>query len=136
MAELLAAKEQIALTHSVVDEAIALTILEGRDVLLPLIRCQAARNRATVAAWMAREPLLEWIPPQGGVVCFPRIHDGAGVDPGAFYRVLNERYATWVGPGHWFEMSPRHFRLGFGYPSAEDLPAALANVSAALREVA
>ena len=64
----------------------------------------------------------------------PRIRADAGVDPARFYQALNERYATWVGPGHWFEQDPRHFRLGFGYPTSEDLPIALDNVSAALRD--
>lgn len=134
METLLAAKEQMALAHSVVDEAIAHAILARRNALLPAIRAHAARNQATVAAWMAREPLLEWVAPQGGVVCFPRIRADAGVDPAAFYRALNERYGTWVGPGHWFERAPRHFRLGFGYPSVGELPVALGNISAALRD--
>jgi aspartate/methionine/tyrosine aminotransferase len=131
---LLAAKEQIALAHSVVDEAIALAILQRRDELLPGIRAHADRARETVSAWISTEPLLEWVAPSGGVVCFPRIRADAGVDPARFYQVLNEHYATWVGPGHWFEQDPRHFRLGFGYPGAEDLPVALGNVSAALQD--
>ena len=134
METLLAAKEQIALAHSVVDEAIALAILQRRDELLPGIRAHVAHARETVAAWIAGEPLLEWVEPAGGVVCFPRIRADAGVDPARFYQALNERYATWVGPGHWFEQDPRHFRLGFGYLTSEDLPVALDNVSAALRD--
>jgi aspartate/methionine/tyrosine aminotransferase len=134
MEQFLAAKEQIALAHSVVDEAIALAVLQRRDALLPAIREHAAHNLGTVAAWLAAEPLLEWVAPRGGVVCFPRVRADAGVDPAAFYRILNERYASWIGPGHWFEQDPRHFRLGYGYPSADDLPVALANISAALRD--
>jgi aspartate/methionine/tyrosine aminotransferase len=136
METLLAAKEQMALAHSVVDEAIAHAILAQRGCLLPAIRTHAEQNRETVAAWMTRETRLEWVAPRGGVVCFPRIRADAGIDPAAFYRALNERYATWVGPGHWFEQEPRHFRLGFGYPSAEELPVALENISAALRDAA
>lgn len=136
METLLAAKEQMTLAHSVVDEAIAFAVLARRDALLPAIRAHAAGNLETVAAWMAAEPRLEWVTPRGGVVCFPRIRADAGADPAAFYRALNERYATWVGPGHWFEQEPRHFRLGFGYPSAEELPVALQKISAALRDAA
>ena len=134
MERFLAAKEQIALAHSVVDEAIALAVLTQRETLLPEIRAHAARNRQTVAAWMGTEPLLEWVEPEGGVVCLPRIRADAGVEPSAFYRRLNERYATWVGPGHWFDLPPYSFRLGFGYPNGEDLPVALGNISAALRD--
>lgn len=134
METLLAAKEQIALAHSVVDEAIARAILERREALLPGIRDLVRQHRYLVAAWMASEPWLEWVEPQGGVVCFPRIVAGSGVDPARFYQVLNKRYATWVGPGHWFEQDPRHFRLGFGYPTTPDLKQALHNVSAALSQ--
>ncbi|MCA9863051.1 MAG: pyridoxal phosphate-dependent aminotransferase [Thermomicrobiales bacterium] len=134
METLLAAKEQIALAHSVVDEAIARTILERREALLPGVVQTMRQHRQLVAAWMASEPWLEWVEPQGGVVCFPRIVADSGVDPARFYQTLNERYATWVGPGHWFEQDPRHFRLGFGYPTTPDLRQALHNVSAALSE--
>jgi aspartate/methionine/tyrosine aminotransferase len=134
METLLAAKEQIALAHSVVDEAIARAILERREGLLPGIRELVRQHRQQVAAWMASEPWLEWVEPQGGVVCFPRISADSGVEPGRFYQALNDHYATWVGPGHWFEQDPRHFRLGFGYPTTPDLKHALSNVSAALSE--
>ena len=134
METLLAAKEQIALAHSVVDEAIARSILVRRETLLPGIRTQVRQHRRLVAAWMASEPWLEWVEPQGGVVCFPRIIADSGVAPDRFYQALNERYATWVGPGHWFEQDPRHFRLGFGYPTTADLKQALQNVSAALSD--
>lgn len=131
---LLAAKEQIALAHSVVDEAIARAILQRRDQLLPGIRDLMRQHRQLVAAWMESEPLLEWAEPQGGVVCFPRIVAESEVEPARFYQTLNDHYATWVGPGHWFEQDPRHFRLGFGYPTTPNLEQALSNVSAALRE--
>jgi aspartate/methionine/tyrosine aminotransferase len=134
METLLAAKEQIALAHSVVDEAIARAILERRDTLLPGIRTLMREHRQLVSAWMASEPWLEWVEPQGGVVCFPRIVPGSSVEPARFYQTLNERYATWVGPGHWFEQDPHHFRLGFGYPTTSDLKQALINVSQALSD--
>lgn len=133
METLLAAKEQIALAHSVVDEAIARAIMERRESLLPDVRSLVRQHRQLVTAWMAAEPLLEWVEPEGGVVCFPRIVAESGVDPARFYQTLNQRYITWVGPGHWFEQDPRHFRLGFGYSTTPDLTQALQNVSAALR---
>lgn len=132
METLLAAKEQIALAHSVVDEAIARQILEGRDSLLPDVRAAVRQRRAMVADWLAGEPRLEWVEPEGGVVCFPRIRQDSGIDPARFYEVLTARTQTWVGPGHWFEQDPRHFRLGFGYPTLPDLAQALRNVSIAL----
>ncbi|MFT4039554.1 MAG: pyridoxal phosphate-dependent aminotransferase [Thermomicrobiales bacterium] len=134
METLLAAKEQIALAHSVVDEAIARQLLERRETLLPEVRAAVRERRTVVAEWMASEPRLEWVEPQGGVVCFPRIRADASINPARFYDALTTRYQTWVGPGHWFEQDPRHFRLGFGYPTLPDLAQALRNLSAALSD--
>jgi DNA-binding transcriptional MocR family regulator len=47
---------------------------------------------------------------------------------------LNKKYATYVGPGHWFEMDRKFFRLGFGWPTAEELQEGLENISKALEE--
>ncbi len=55
------------------------------------------------------------------------------MDVDTFYRVLTEDFGTYVGPGHWFEQSRRHFRLGFGWPTLAELRAASQGISAALR---
>jgi DNA-binding transcriptional MocR family regulator len=51
----------------------------------------------------------------------------------AFYRRLLETQGTYVGPGHWFEMSDSFFRLGYGWPTRQELEAGLAAISRALR---
>lgn len=133
MEQLLAGKEQILLGGSVVDEEIAFQTMLKRDELLATARAHAARAFANTRDWIASEPLLEWVEPSAGVVCFPRIVAGAQIDPAAFHRTLFERHGTLLGPGHWFEQDPRHFRLGFGYPTHADLQAGLASISEALR---
>jgi aspartate/methionine/tyrosine aminotransferase len=70
--------------------------------------------------------------PEGGVVCFPRMKEIVDVE--AFYTILNNKYETYVGPGHWFEMDKRYFRIGFGWPTTEDLTIGLNNISKALEE--
>ena len=50
----------------------------------------------------------------------------------AFYRRLLEEHGAYVGPGHWFEMPDTCFRVGYGWPTAEQLTAGLAAISAAL----
>ncbi|TGQ03339.1 aspartate aminotransferase, partial [Mesorhizobium sp. M00.F.Ca.ET.217.01.1.1] len=52
----------------------------------------------------------------------------------AFYARLLEEYGTYVGPGHWFEMPKRFFRLGFGWPTETELRGGLDAISAALRD--
>jgi aspartate/methionine/tyrosine aminotransferase len=133
METLLAAKEQIALGGSVVDEEIALHVMAKRGELLPSARAHAADGFAIVKQWIASEPLIEWVEPTAGVVCFPRIVDGAAIEIERFHDVLNNRYGTFVGPGHWFEQDPNYMRIGYGYPTHEQLRVALNNVSKSLR---
>ncbi len=42
---------------------------------------------------------MEWVEPAGGVVCLPRIKASVDVDVHGFYRILNEKYKTFVGRG-------------------------------------
>ncbi|TXH24771.1 MAG: aminotransferase class I/II-fold pyridoxal phosphate-dependent enzyme [Elusimicrobia bacterium] len=133
----LAAKEQIIITNSVVDEAIALRYLTHKARQLSRIRRHIDQHWAIARAWLA-EPstaeLIECVEPQGGVVCFPRLRDPQrhGISVDAFYRILNERYQTYVGPGHWFEQDRRYLRIGFGWPSTDDLKTGLGNITKAL----
>jgi aspartate/methionine/tyrosine aminotransferase len=129
----LCAKEQIGICGSVVDEAIAERVYSQTDAWLAASAPRLAAAFAQVQAWIAREPLLEWVPPSGGCVCFPRIRADAGVDTDAFYRILNDTHGAYVGPGHWFEQSDRYMRIGYGWPLAEELQGGLSAISAALR---
>jgi aspartate/methionine/tyrosine aminotransferase len=130
----LSAKEQILITNSVLDEAIALEALSRRPSWLPAIRERIDAALSRTRGWIASDPSFEWIEPAGGVVGFPRIRPEVEVDVDRFYRVLLEEYGTVVGPGHWFEQSRRHFRLGYGWPQSSELEAGLAGLSQAVRE--
>jgi aspartate/methionine/tyrosine aminotransferase len=128
----LAAKEQIFICGATLDEEIAGAVLGQRDRILPPILDRASVHRQIVADWIATEPLVEWVPPDGGVVCFPRVVAGVAFDADAFYRSLLADHGTYVGPGHWFEADDRHMRIGYGWPTTDELRAGLAGVSAAL----
>ena len=133
MQTFLGAKEQIGICGSVVDEEIACQALAQRDAWLPEIHGRIREALAITRDWMAGEELMEWVEPRGGVVSFPRIKPDVPVDVDTFYRVLTEDFGTYVGPGHWFEQSRRHFRLGFGWPTLGELKGGLAGISGALR---
>jgi aspartate/methionine/tyrosine aminotransferase len=128
----LAAKEQILISGSLVDETIALGALRRRPAWLPAIRERIDDAFTMTAEWLDGHERLEWIPPRGGVVGFPRIRPGAGVDIDAFYRILFEEHGTIVGPGHWFEQPRSHFRLGYGWPTLAELGEGLEAIDAAL----
>lgn len=129
---LLAAKEQIVISNSVVDETIALAALERRDEWLPRFRAGVEAARDTVAAWIGDSP-FEWVAPQGGAVGFPRIRPEIDLDIDRFYADLFEVHGTVVGPGHWFEQPGRSFRLGFGWPTPDELAGGLRGLSEAVR---
>ncbi len=130
----LAAKEQIFICNSVVDEFLALNLLRRKKETLVQVKKYLETAFGIVRDWMNGQDILEWVEPRGGVVCFPRIKAGADVDVDAFYKILNEEYGTYVGPGHWFEMDRRYMRIGFGWPRREELEQGLANISLALQK--
>ena len=129
----LSAKEQIGICGSVVDEEIAARAFAQRGVWLPEIRELIRQRFQVVRQWMDGEELMEWVEPSGGVVCFPRIKPDVPVDIDEFYRVLNDRHGAYVGPGHWFEQSRRHMRVGYAWPLAEELEGGLAAISSSIR---
>lgn len=132
----LAAKEQMVITGSTVDEAIAHEAVRRRDELLAPIRVRSRQALDITRAWMAGQDVFEWLEPQGGVVGFPRARPGVELDTDRFYAELFERHGTIVGPGHWFEQSDRSFRLGFGWPTLDELRAGLAAIGETATSVA
>ncbi len=128
----LAAKEQIVLTGSMVDEALAYEVLRQRPARLPEIRGRIAAGLATTAAWIAGQDAIEWIAPTGGVTALPRIRAGVDVDTALFYRTLIHDHGTFVGPGHWFGLPATMFRIGWGWPTPDELAHGLASISASI----
>jgi aspartate/methionine/tyrosine aminotransferase len=121
MHTLLAAKEQMILGNSVIDEAIAEHLLAQKKAFLEPIHAHIRENFAYMKQWMAQQTYLEWVEPQAGVVCFPRLKSAFTLDFPSFQDTLYNECQTVVGYGHWFEQSERYFRIGFGYPSMADL---------------
>ncbi|MDA7965463.1 aminotransferase class I/II-fold pyridoxal phosphate-dependent enzyme [Ruegeria sp.] len=132
----LAAKEQIGIAGSVVDEKIAVAALRQRETWRVENQARINAGFAIVKEWIETEPLIDWVEPAGSCICFPRISADAGIDPEAFYEVLFESYGTYVGPGHWFEQSDMQFRIGYTWPTQDALRKGLAGISAALRDPA
>jgi aspartate/methionine/tyrosine aminotransferase len=128
----LAAKEQIVLTGSMVDEALCFEVLRKRALWLPEVRAFIGRQRDVVKRFMAAESRLEWVEPSGGVTGFPRIRADVPFEGPAFYRALAEDHGTMVGPGHWFGQPERAFRLGWGWPTPDELTHGLRALSASL----
>ncbi|KAH8426527.1 pyridoxal phosphate-dependent aminotransferase [Aspergillus melleus] len=129
----LAAKEQINITVSVLDEYVAEQVLERCDTLLPPTITEMKRRRDVVDAWVQSEELVEWVYPDGGVMGFVRMTKEPAGGTAAFYDRLLSAHQTYVGPGRWFERPDTYFRLGYGWSTADSLVKGLAAISKALR---
>jgi aspartate/methionine/tyrosine aminotransferase len=134
MHNLLAAKEQIILGNSVLDEAVALHILNNKKSLLPLIHKQINVNYIIFKRWFNQQKYLEWVEPQAGVVCFPRLKKEFNLEFNSFKKALYEDYKTVVGFGHWFEQPSIYFRIGFGFPTEMELKEGLLRFEKCLSE--
>ena len=121
----LAAKEQVSICTSIVDEQIALACLQQKQKILGRAKERTVNNFNVLRNWIARQNYLEWVESGGGAVCFPRIRHNSGIDVDKFYDVLLGEMQTAVGPGHWFDEDRRHFRVGFGYPPVTEFSSGL-----------
>jgi aspartate/methionine/tyrosine aminotransferase len=129
MHDFLAAKEQITICNSVVDEEIAFHLLRHKQKWICKHHEHIRGNFAYIKQWFTNHSFLEWVEPDAGVVCFPRLTADYQLNVEKFYRALFHEYATIVGPGHWFEKERTYMRIGFGYPLAEELQTGLENLA-------
>jgi len=131
METFLAAKEQIFICGAVLEEELAARVLERRADVLSLVHAKTQQQLGDVRDWIDGHELFEWVEPKAGVVCFPRIRPEIDADLDAFYEALLERHGTYVGPGHWFDQDRRFFRLGFAWPTREELARGLDGLDSA-----
>jgi aspartate/methionine/tyrosine aminotransferase len=130
-APLLAAKEQILICGSPINEEMAARVLAARERLLPPIKATIAEHLGIVRDWIGGQSTFEWVEPRAGVVGMPRFADPEAIDLDRFYDDLLNEHGTYVGPGHWFDQPRSYFRLGFGWPETEELRRGLDGLAAA-----
>ncbi len=115
-------------TGSILAERLSVLAFEQLDRLIARSRALLAVNGALVHDFLRSRAELEYVPPSGGTVVFPRIQGVADSDRFAA-RLMNER-ETAVVPGRFFG-APAHFRIGFS-GGTETLRGGLAAIAAAL----
>lgn len=135
--QLVIGKFTTVISCSLVDEALALRVLERAEEIVGQRRLHLENGLARTAAWVqANSDLVEWIRPDAGALCCvrlrPTVYDGAAV--AQFYRMLGEADAR-VANGVWFGEDARIFRLGFGLLPMHDLETGLDLLSRTLRQV-
>ena len=134
MEQFLAVKEQVVICGSMADEEIAYQFLLKKEKHLKRIKESILTRRKILCDWLVKEKNIEAVTPVAGVVCFPRIKNISDSQLDFFYKILNSKYGTYVGPGHWFAMDKRYMRLGYGWPKDADLKQGLENISLCLQE--
>ncbi|MFX0181863.1 MAG: aminotransferase class I/II-fold pyridoxal phosphate-dependent enzyme [Candidatus Hodarchaeota archaeon] len=135
MERFLAAKELIFICNSIIDESIAAHFyINKKTQFLEDIQTHVNNNFKLLKDWIEKNEFFEWIEPQGGCICFPRIRQTINLDIDNFYTTLKKKYKTFVAPGHWFEVDKRFMRLGFGYPKNQELEGGLQCISNALED--
>jgi aspartate/methionine/tyrosine aminotransferase len=133
--QLVLGKFNTVISCSPLDEALALRVLGQRDRIIGERRKHLAEGLARVAGWAeGNDALVEWVRPHAGALCCVRLKPSAFDDAAVarFYGEL-EQEGVRVASGTWFGDEARVFRLGFGLLDMEDLDAALARLSTALR---
>jgi aspartate/methionine/tyrosine aminotransferase len=134
METFLAAKEQICITNSVIDEEIAFRYLQRKDELFSPNMVTIKKNFHILKQFMQGQNVLEWVEPKGGCICFPRIKKEVNLDPNQFHDILLNKYATYIGRGHWFEEDARCMRIGYSWDKSDKLEKGLQNILKAIEE--
>lgn len=95
-------------------EGLATAAFQRLDRLGERARGIIQPNAERVARFISARPELDWVPPDGGTVAFPRIRGLR--DTRELTASLLERYETAVVPGSFFD-APEHIRIAFGADS-------------------
>lgn len=95
-------------------ERLSVIALQHLDLIAARARRLLTRNLELLRAFAAARPDLEFNPPPGGMMAFPRLRRGS-VE--GLCRRLRDQFETTVVPGRFFD-SPEHFRIGVGGETA------------------
>jgi len=92
-------------------EQLAWVAFQNIEALTARARSILVPGSTMMSDFVAQRGELDWVPPSGGTVAFPRLrgHD----DAGPFIERLLAEFDTSVVPGRFFE-APAHFRVAFG----------------------
>ncbi|MBI5368707.1 MAG: aminotransferase class I/II-fold pyridoxal phosphate-dependent enzyme, partial [Planctomycetes bacterium] len=112
-------------------QRLALVAVRKLDALRQRARKILTENFAIVRDWMKTQEDLQWVEPDGGTLCFPKLRHG--LDSLEVYRLAQEKYRTLVVPGDFF-WAKGHLRIGYG-GRPEALRRGLENLSKAIDEL-
>ncbi|MFF7338397.1 capreomycidine synthase [Streptomyces sp. NPDC008163] len=119
-------RDYVSLHLSPMVELVAERVISAGDAFIGRRRESARKNRDLLAQWVGDRPgQVGWVPPEGGVCTFVRLHEVS--DTAEFCRGLAREHRVLLVPGSCFEHEG-FVRLGFGAPTSE-LEAGLAGLA-------
>jgi len=114
--------------NSTLSEYLSKLAFERKKELVARAEKIATTNLGVMEGWIESREDVDWVPPEGGLVTFPRFYrDVASTE---LCTLLAEKYKVFVVPGKCFDVED-HFRIGFGW-SADELRRGLEFVGKAL----
>jgi len=125
--QLTLAKMNSVISHSKVDEAIAVEILKCEKMLLSQKGEVLKEELTIVENWINNnERYIEWVKPDAGALCCVRLKKEMFSDEQVekFYKLAKNNELQ-LASGTWFGLDKRCIRLGFGFLPKETLPVAL-----------
>jgi aspartate/methionine/tyrosine aminotransferase len=131
----LQAKWQGTVASPYLSELISASALaNARDKLLQRCKDAAARNFPVVKEWIdANEGILDWVSPDGGVLCYPKFITTTDMDSVMLGRKFIDESGVLISPGKFFG-NDDHFRLTY-MNHIEELKAALDAMSLILKSI-
>ncbi|HWA35628.1 MAG TPA: pyridoxal phosphate-dependent aminotransferase [Cyclobacteriaceae bacterium] len=121
--QLILAKMNTIISCSVVDERIALMVLECEERILKSRGAMLQAGLKIVEEWVnLNSSYVDWVRPHGGAMCCIKLKESVfgENDVEQFYYLLSAA-GLQVGNGAWFGEENRIFRLGFGFLPMEIL---------------
>ena len=131
------AKMNTVISNSVLDEYVALKVLEKEAELFHSRRLHSIAGLELTRQWVVQNSdFIQWIEPSAGALCCIRLSEERFTDKCIedFYFNAKENRIQ-IANGEWFGEVKRCFRLGFGYMDTRELETTLFQLTRILRKV-
>jgi aspartate/methionine/tyrosine aminotransferase len=129
--QLTTAKFNTVVSASPVTEALAVRVFEREDEILGVRRRWLEENLLITQEWVRENSdVVEWVRPDAGALCVVRLKPAVDLER---FQAAAAELDVRLADGGWFGDESRVFRLGFGYPAAGALKAALDALREAVR---
>jgi aspartate/methionine/tyrosine aminotransferase len=104
-------RDYTTISNGMIDDALATLAVENVERIAKRNAEIVRRNFEVLSEWVDGEPLIDWVPPQGGTIAFLRYH--LDMDSEELCRRLIDEKSTLFVPGSCFE-TEGFIRIGWG----------------------